>query len=88
MYYLVLLVFSNVDVFFFFCGLGFELRAYTLSHSTNPFFIFFNYYLFIHTCIHCLGHFSPLTPALTFFPFPPSLPGRTCSVFFSSSVEE
>jgi hypothetical protein len=25
--------------FFFFVGLGFELRAYTLSHPTNPFFI-------------------------------------------------
>jgi hypothetical protein len=24
---------------FFFSGLGFELRAYTLSHSTNPIFV-------------------------------------------------
>jgi hypothetical protein len=24
--------------FMFFCRLGFELRAYTLSHSTSPFF--------------------------------------------------
>jgi hypothetical protein len=23
--------------FFFFCGTGFELRVYTLSHSTSPF---------------------------------------------------
>jgi hypothetical protein len=25
--------------FFLFAGLGFELRAYTLSHSTRPFFV-------------------------------------------------
>jgi hypothetical protein len=25
--------------FFFFAVLGFELRAYTLSHSTSPFFV-------------------------------------------------
>jgi hypothetical protein len=28
------------------CGMGFELRAYTLSHSTSPFMIFI--YLFIY----------------------------------------
>jgi hypothetical protein len=29
-------------LFFFFAILGFELRAYTLSHSTNPFYdVFF-----------------------------------------------
>jgi hypothetical protein len=26
--------------FFFFAVLGFELKAYTLSHSTSPFFFF------------------------------------------------
>jgi hypothetical protein len=25
--------------FFFFCGMGFELRAYTVSYSTSPFFV-------------------------------------------------
>jgi hypothetical protein len=35
---------SNFDgslgkYFFFFSVLGFELRAYTLSHSTSPFFL-------------------------------------------------
>jgi hypothetical protein len=28
-----------VEEFFFFEVLGFELRAYTLSHSTRPFFV-------------------------------------------------
>jgi hypothetical protein len=26
-------------IFFFFAVLGFELRAYTLSHCTSPFFV-------------------------------------------------
>jgi hypothetical protein len=29
----------NVGLFFFFVVLGFELRAYTLSHSTSPTFV-------------------------------------------------
>jgi hypothetical protein len=28
-------------LFFFFCRLGFELRAYTLNHSTSPIFVIF-----------------------------------------------
>jgi hypothetical protein len=35
-------VFSNMSTFFFFsffAVLGLELRAYTLSHSTSPFFV-------------------------------------------------
>jgi hypothetical protein len=31
------------------------------------------YYLFIHMCIHCLGHFSPLP----FFPLPPHFQEET-----------
>jgi hypothetical protein len=48
----------------------------------------FFYYTFIHMCIHCLGHFSPLSPSLTLSPLPPSLPGRTCSAFITNFVEE
>jgi hypothetical protein len=32
-------------------------------------FFLFSFY-FIHMCIQCLGHFSPLPPALTFNPQP------------------
>jgi hypothetical protein len=32
-----LMFFVCLVSFFFFLALGFELRAYTLSHSTNPF---------------------------------------------------
>jgi hypothetical protein len=31
----------------------------------------FFYYSFIHMCIHCLGHFSPLPSSPTLSPFPP-----------------
>jgi hypothetical protein len=50
----------------------------------------FIFYSFIHMCIHCLGHFSPLPPA----PPPPSpshlplMPGRICSPLISNFVEE
>jgi hypothetical protein len=40
--YVMLEVFSTVPVwyfFFFFAVLRFELRAYTLSHSTSPFLV-------------------------------------------------
>jgi hypothetical protein len=30
---------THASFFFFFAVLGFELRAYTLSHSTSPFFV-------------------------------------------------
>jgi hypothetical protein len=36
----LLFLFSSAFFFFFF-SLGFELRAYTLSHSTSPFFVIF-----------------------------------------------
>jgi hypothetical protein len=49
---------------------------------------FFYYYSFIHMCIHCLGHFCPLPPSLTLSPFPPSVPGRSCSAFITNFVEE
>jgi hypothetical protein len=51
-------------------------------------FISFFYYSFIHMCIHCLGHFSPLPPPPLSPPHPPSLPGRTCSALISNFVEE
>jgi hypothetical protein len=45
--------------------------------------------LFIYSHVHTLfGSFLSPDPALTLSPLPPSLPGRTCSVLFSSSVEE
>jgi hypothetical protein len=31
--------YEDLHTFFFFCITGFELRAYTLSHSTSPFFV-------------------------------------------------
>jgi hypothetical protein len=43
---------------------------------------------FIHMSIHCLGHFSLLPPSLTLFPLLPSVPGRSCSAFITSFVEE
>jgi hypothetical protein len=52
-------------------------------HALGDFFSFFKN-SFIHMCIHCLGHFSPLVPSP---PSPPSsLPGRTCSALFSNFV--
>jgi hypothetical protein len=44
--------------------------------------LLFYYYSFIHMCIHCLGHFSPL-PSSTL-----PLSGRTCSALLSNFVEE
>jgi hypothetical protein len=29
----------SINLFFFFVVLGFKFRAYTLSHSTSPFFV-------------------------------------------------
>jgi hypothetical protein len=48
-------------------------------------------YLFIYSYVHTLFRpFLPHTPPSTpsFFPPPPSLPGRTCSALFSNFVEE
>jgi hypothetical protein len=57
----------------------------------NMFYLFF---LFIHMCIHCLGHFFPLpsTPSLSPHLLPlstmPSLPGKNCSALISNFVEK
>jgi hypothetical protein len=48
----------------------------------------FKNYSFIHMCIHCLGHFSPLPPPLPFLPLPPSVPGRSCSALITNFVVE
>jgi hypothetical protein len=62
----------------------------TMKHPVQLSYIFliFYYFLFIHMCLHCLGHFSPLPPTLSLFPLPPSFPGRTSSALFSNFVEE
>jgi hypothetical protein len=39
-------------------------------------------------CTHYLGHFSPLPPSPTLSPLLPSVPGRQCSAFITSFVEE
>jgi hypothetical protein len=45
--------------------------------------------LFIYSYVHTLfGPFLPLALHPLLLPPPPSLPGRTCSVLFSSFVEE
>jgi hypothetical protein len=49
-------------------------------------FVIFKNYSFIHTCIHCLGHFSSLPPLPPLLPA--SLPGRTCSALITNFVEE
>jgi hypothetical protein len=53
---------------------------------------FFNFY-FMHMCIQCLGHFSPLPPALSLTPPPNSLPyplrpGRNYIALIYNFVEE
>jgi hypothetical protein len=52
-------------------------------------FLYF-YFLnsFIHMCIHCLGHFSPLPPPPSSSPHHLSLPGRICSALISNYVEK
>jgi hypothetical protein len=52
------------------------------------YYYYYYYYSFIHMCIHCLGHFSPLPPSPTLSPPTPSLPGRTCCALISNFVEE
>jgi hypothetical protein len=50
----------------------------------------FNFY-FIHMCIQCLGHFSPLLPTPYLTPLPPPyplLPSRNYSALISNFVEE
>jgi hypothetical protein len=51
-------------------------------------FIYFYYYSFIHMCIHCLGHFFPLSPFPTPSPVTPSVPGRSCSASIASFIEK
>jgi hypothetical protein len=51
-------------------------------------FCFFSFNSFIQMWIHCLGHFSPLSPSPTLSPPHPSLPGRTYSSLISNFVEE
>jgi hypothetical protein len=47
----------------------------TLNTSLYPLILFFSFFLFycsfIHMCIHCLGHFSPLPPTSTLSPQTP-----------------
>jgi hypothetical protein len=57
--------------------------------GSNSCCYFFFFLLFIYSHVHTLfGSFLLLAPASTLSPHPPSLPGRTCSALFSSSVEE
>jgi hypothetical protein len=62
---------------------GFLLFVCLFSNST-----FFWCCSFIHMCIHCLGHFSPLLPSPIFSPLLPSLPGRSHSALITDFVEE
>jgi hypothetical protein len=41
------------------------------------------FYSFIHICIHCLGHFSPIPPPSSSPLLSPLLPVRTCSALIS-----
>jgi hypothetical protein len=61
-----------------------HLLCSTLGAKSFSYFLLF-IYLHVHTLF---GSFLPLAPALTLFPPPPSLAGRTCSALFSSSVEQ
>jgi hypothetical protein len=47
----------------------------------------FFYYSFIHMCIHCLGHFSPLPPSPTLFPPSPPSSRQSCSAFITSFIQ-
>jgi hypothetical protein len=52
----------------------------TVKLLSPPFLIIFFLYSYIHMCIHCLVHFSPLTPILSLSLSPAFLPGRTFKV--------
>jgi hypothetical protein len=54
-----------------------------LMKFSSPGF-FFKFYSFIHMCIHCLGHFSPLLLSST----PPPVPDKSCSTLITNFVEE
>jgi hypothetical protein len=69
------------------------LRLLLFSFFLN--FIYLFIFSFIHMCIQCLGHFSPLLPLpppLPTLPLPfpptPSLPSRNYSALISNFVEE
>jgi hypothetical protein len=63
-----------------------DIYSEFLNHLVDLLLGFF-YCLFIYLYVHTL--FGPsLLPVPSLSPPPPSLPGRTCSVFFTSFVEE
>jgi hypothetical protein len=70
-----------------FCITSVSYAIITIAHLT-PYLLLFKNYSFIHMCIHCLGHFSPLPPTPTRYPPSPSVVGRSCSAFIISFVEE
>jgi hypothetical protein len=65
-----------------------KLHFSVLQANKLAFLFICLFYSFIHMCVHCLGHFSPLPPAPTLSSPTPSLPGRTCSALISNFVEE
>jgi hypothetical protein len=64
------------------------LFIYFLRGPQGYIFFFLIIYSFLHTCIHCLGHLSPLHPTPSFSPPPSALLGRNCSALLSNFVEE
>jgi hypothetical protein len=58
----------------------------------DNFFLKYNlkkiFYSFTHMCIHCLGHFSPLSTTPFLAPPTPLFTGRTCSALISNFVEK
>jgi hypothetical protein len=53
----VLILFFQVFLFFFlFCGMGFELRGFTLSHSTSPIFVMTFFEIGSHELFTWSGH--------------------------------
>jgi hypothetical protein len=56
---------------------GFHHRLIKCQGQVRTFFFFF--YSFIHMCIHCLGHFSPLLPFPTLSPQVKTFKGKYIS---------
>jgi hypothetical protein len=76
-------------LFFFFLMVEVLFICFQFNKNEIAFLFFWNFFnSFIHMCIHCFGSFLPLAPSRTLFPLPPSVPGRSCSAFISSFVEE
>jgi hypothetical protein len=46
----------------------FPILTCLVLNPKHAFLFFIILYSFIHMCIHCLGHFSPLPPAPLFSP--------------------